>query len=96
VPKGPAFAISIGKGVVFHLYSFHSHAAKNTRESNVSHEKPMLAILVPSIASFCLLISLSAYLWLKKRAKKGTTRHSNLYLIYYSAFLVGRSSHFDS
>ncbi|KAG5234858.1 G-type lectin S-receptor serine/threonine-protein kinase [Salix suchowensis] len=43
--------------------------AKNTRESNVSHEKPMLAILVPSVASFCLLISLSAYLWLKKRAK---------------------------
>ncbi|KAG5234837.1 G-type lectin S-receptor serine/threonine-protein kinase [Salix suchowensis] len=39
-------------------------------ESNVSHEKPMLAILVHSIASFLLLISLSAYLWLKKRAKK--------------------------
>ena len=71
------------------LYSFHSHAAKNSRESNASHEKQLLATLVPSIASFWLLISLSAYLWLKKRAEKGRTRHSNLYLIYYSAFLVG-------
>uniref|UniRef100_A0A6N2MCS2 non-specific serine/threonine protein kinase n=1 Tax=Salix viminalis TaxID=40686 RepID=A0A6N2MCS2_SALVM len=53
------------------LYSFHSHAAKNTRKSNVSHEKTMLAILVPSIASLWLLISLSVYLWLKKRAEKG-------------------------
>uniref|UniRef100_A0A6N2L1S6 Receptor-like serine/threonine-protein kinase n=1 Tax=Salix viminalis TaxID=40686 RepID=A0A6N2L1S6_SALVM len=51
--------------------------AKNTRESNVSHEKPMLASLVPSIASFCLLISLSAYLWRKKRAKKGNELQVN-------------------
>jgi len=39
------------------LYSFHSHAANNTRKSNVSHEKPMLAILVPSIASLWFLIT---------------------------------------
>ncbi|KAG5234856.1 G-type lectin S-receptor serine/threonine-protein kinase [Salix suchowensis] len=51
--------------------------AKNTRESNVSHEKPMLAILAPSIASFCLLVSLSAYLWLKKMAKKGNELQVN-------------------
>ncbi|KAG5234842.1 G-type lectin S-receptor serine/threonine-protein kinase [Salix suchowensis] len=51
--------------------------AKNTRETNVSHEKTMLAILVPSIASFLLLISLSAYLWLKKRAKKGNEQQVN-------------------
>ena len=92
--------VSNGKGGSFssavNLYSFHSHAAKNSGESNVSHEKPMLAILVPSIASFLLLISLSAYLWLKMRAKKGTTRLSNLYLIclpimscIYSAFVLG-------
>ncbi|KAG5219192.1 G-type lectin S-receptor serine/threonine-protein [Salix suchowensis] len=37
----------------------------------------MLAILVPSIASFLLLISLSAYLWLKKRAKKGNEQQVN-------------------
>ncbi|KAF9672232.1 hypothetical protein SADUNF_Sadunf11G0019500 [Salix dunnii] len=71
--------------------------AKNSGESNVSHEKPMLAILVPSIASFLLLISLSAYSSLKKRAKKGMTTLSNLYLIclamscIYSAFVVGRN-----
>uniref|UniRef100_A0A6N2M3F3 Receptor-like serine/threonine-protein kinase n=1 Tax=Salix viminalis TaxID=40686 RepID=A0A6N2M3F3_SALVM len=73
--------VSIGKGGSFssavNLYSLHYHAAKNTRESNVSHEKPMLAILVPSIASFWLLISLSAYLWLKKRAKKVNEVNSN-------------------
>ena len=74
MPKGLAICIAIRKGGSFSsavdLYSFHSHAAKNSRESNVSHEKPMLAILVPS---FWLVISLSAYLWLKKRAKKGKT-----------------------
>jgi len=49
VPKGAGFAICIvtfplEKEVVFplelDLYSFHSHAANNTRKSNVSHEKP--------------------------------------------------------
>jgi len=53
------------------LYSFHSHAADTTRKSNDSREKPMLAILAPSIALSWFLISLFAYLWLKKRAKKG-------------------------
>jgi hypothetical protein len=66
VTKWAAFAICIvtfplEKGVVFplelDLYSFHSHAANNTRKSNVSHEKPMLAILVPSIASLWFLIT---------------------------------------
>jgi len=107
VPKGLPFAICIvmfplENGVVFprvNLYSFHSHAANNTWKSNVSHEKTMLAILVPSIASLCFLISLSAYLWFKKRAKKGNTRLSiNLYLLcrpkscIYPALVVGRSS----
>ncbi|KAG5234860.1 G-type lectin S-receptor serine/threonine-protein kinase [Salix suchowensis] len=51
--------------------------AKNSRESYVSHEKPMLAISVPSIASFWLLISLSAYLWFQKSAKKGNELQVN-------------------
>ncbi|XP_061983758.1 G-type lectin S-receptor-like serine/threonine-protein kinase RKS1 [Populus nigra] len=51
--------------------------ANNTRKSNVSHEKTMLVILVPSIASLWFLISLSAYLWLKKRAKQGTELQVN-------------------
>uniref|UniRef100_A0A6N2L1J7 non-specific serine/threonine protein kinase n=1 Tax=Salix viminalis TaxID=40686 RepID=A0A6N2L1J7_SALVM len=42
---------------------------KNTSESNVSHEKPMLASLVPSIASFCL----QACIGRKKRQKKLST-----------------------
>ncbi|KAF9672231.1 hypothetical protein SADUNF_Sadunf11G0019100 [Salix dunnii] len=63
------------EGASHNLYSF--PAAKNTRKSNVSHEKPMLAILVPSIASFWLLISISAYLWIKKRAKKVNEVNSN-------------------
>jgi len=37
----------------------------------------MLAIIAPSIALLWFLISLFAYLWLKKRAKKGTELHVN-------------------
>jgi len=78
------------------------YAANNTRKSNVFLEKTMVAILVPSIASLWFLISLSAYLWLKKRAKQDKTRLSNLYLLcrpksrVYPALVVGRSSLFAS
>ena len=83
MPKGLPFAICIvifplENGVVLvNLYSFHSHAADTTRKSNDSREKPMLAILAPSIALLWFLISLFAYLWLKKRAKKGTELQVN-------------------
>ena len=59
------------------LYSFHSHAADTTRKSNDSREKPMLAVLAPSIALVWFLITLFAYLWFKKRAKKGTELQVN-------------------
>ncbi|KAG5234838.1 G-type lectin S-receptor serine/threonine-protein kinase [Salix suchowensis] len=72
----------LGKTKSFSFLLFHSHPfpifvprdfAKNTRESNV----PQLAILIPSIASFWLLISLFAYLCIKKRAKKVNEVNSN-------------------
>ena len=56
---------------------FHSHAADNTRQPNSSREKPMLALIAPSIALLWFLISLFAYLWFKKRAKKGTELQVN-------------------
>nr|XP_034927093.1 G-type lectin S-receptor-like serine/threonine-protein kinase RKS1 isoform X5 [Populus alba] len=51
--------------------------AETTRKSIDSREKPMLAVLVPSIALSWFLVSLFAYLWLKKRAKKGTELQVN-------------------
>jgi hypothetical protein len=76
--------VSIGEGSGFssgvNRYCFHSHAAGNKRKLNGSREKTMLAILAPLIALLLFLISLSSYLRLKKRAKKGKTRLSNLYL----------------
>ncbi|KAJ6893324.1 G-type lectin S-receptor-like serine/threonine-protein kinase RKS1 isoform X1 [Populus alba x Populus x berolinensis] len=57
--------------------SFHSHAAETTRKSNNFREKPMLAVLAPLIALLWFLISLFAYLWFKKRAKKGTELQVN-------------------
>ncbi|KAL3576870.1 hypothetical protein D5086_022153, partial [Populus alba] len=51
--------------------------ADNTGQPNGSREKPMLAILASSIALLWFLISLFAYLWLKKRAKKGTELQAN-------------------
>ncbi|KAJ6893322.1 hypothetical protein NC652_027371 [Populus alba x Populus x berolinensis] len=51
--------------------------ADTTRKSNDSREKPMMAILAPSIALLWFLISLFAYLWLKKRAKKGNELQAN-------------------
>jgi hypothetical protein len=76
--------VSIGEGSGFssgvNRYYFHSHAAGNTRKLNGSREKTMQAILAPSIALLLFLISLTAYLRLKKGAKKGKTRLSNLYL----------------
>ena len=59
------------------LYSFHSHAADTTRKSNDSREKTILAVLAPSIAFLWFLISLFAYLWFKKRSKKGTELQVN-------------------
>ena len=59
------------------LYSFHSRAAETTRKSIDSREKPMLAVLAPSIALSWFLVSLFAYLWFKKRAKKGTELQVN-------------------
>ncbi|XP_034927094.1 G-type lectin S-receptor-like serine/threonine-protein kinase RKS1 isoform X2 [Populus alba] len=44
--------------------------AETTRKSIDSREKPMLAVLAPLIALSWFLVSLFAYLWLKKRAKK--------------------------
>ncbi|XP_052301301.1 G-type lectin S-receptor-like serine/threonine-protein kinase RKS1 isoform X33 [Populus trichocarpa] len=44
--------------------------ADTKRKSNDSREKTMQAILAPSIALLWFLISLFAYLWFKKRAKK--------------------------
>ena len=71
----------ISIGVVFpvelNLYSFRSRAAETTRKSIDSHEKPMLAVLAPSIALLWFLISLFVYLWLKKRAKKGNELQAN-------------------
>ncbi|KAL9346788.1 hypothetical protein Peur_061641 [Populus x canadensis] len=52
--------------------------AGNTRKLNGSREKTMLAILAPSIALLLFLISLSSYLRLKKRAKKGTELQVNI------------------
>ena len=76
--------VSIGEGTGFssgvNRYCFDSHAAGNKRKLNGSREKTMLAILAPSIALLLFLISLSSYLRLKKRAKKGKTGPSNLYL----------------
>ena len=73
--------ISIGKWGGFsyrvNLYSFHTHAADTTRKSNDSREKPMLAVLAPSFAFLWFLISLFAYLWFKKRAKKGNELQAN-------------------
>ncbi|XP_061983763.1 G-type lectin S-receptor-like serine/threonine-protein kinase RKS1 [Populus nigra] len=51
--------------------------ADNKRKLNGSREKTMLAILAPSIALLLFLISLSSYLRLKKRAKKGTELQAN-------------------
>ncbi|KAL9346786.1 hypothetical protein Peur_061639 [Populus x canadensis] len=51
--------------------------ADTTRKSNDSREKPMLAVLAPSIALPWFLVSLFAYLWLKKRAKKGNELQVN-------------------
>ncbi|KAL9384038.1 hypothetical protein Peur_024361 [Populus x canadensis] len=51
--------------------------ADTTRKSNDSREKRMLAVLAPSIALSWFLVSLFAYLWLKKRAKKGTELQVN-------------------
>ncbi|KAL9346782.1 hypothetical protein Peur_061635 [Populus x canadensis] len=51
--------------------------AGNKRKLNGSREKTMLAILAPSIALLSFLISLSSYLRLKKRAKKGTELQVN-------------------
>ncbi|KAG6755914.1 hypothetical protein POTOM_039322 [Populus tomentosa] len=51
--------------------------ADTKRKSNDSREKTMLAVLAPSIALLWFLISLFAYLWLKKRAKKGTELQVN-------------------
>ena len=63
--------------IEFNLYTFHSRAAETTRKSIDSREKPMLAVLVTSIALSWFLISLFAYLWLKKRAKKGNELQAN-------------------
>ena len=73
MPKGLPFVICFSYRV--NLYSFHSHAAD--RKSNDSREKTMLAVLAPSIALLWFLISLFAYLWLKKRAKKGNELQAN-------------------
>ena len=75
MPKGLPFTICFSYRV--NLFSFHSHAADNTGQPNGSREKPMLAILAPSIALLWFLISLFAYLWFKKRAKKGTELQVN-------------------
>jgi len=73
--------ISIGKWGGFsyrvNLYSFHSRVADTKRKSNDSREKTMLAVLAPSIALLWFLISLFAYLWLKKREKKGNELQVN-------------------
>ncbi|XP_052301285.1 G-type lectin S-receptor-like serine/threonine-protein kinase RKS1 isoform X14 [Populus trichocarpa] len=73
--------VSIGEGSGFssgvNRYCFHSHAAGNTRKLNGSREKTMQAILAPSIALLLFLISLTAYLRLKKGAKKGTELQIN-------------------
>ncbi|XP_073268702.1 G-type lectin S-receptor-like serine/threonine-protein kinase RKS1 isoform X3 [Populus alba] len=69
--------VSIGEGTGFfsgvNRYCFHSHAAGNKRKLIGSREKTMLAIL----ALLLFLISLSSYLRLKKRAKKGTEPQVN-------------------
>ncbi|XP_052301289.1 G-type lectin S-receptor-like serine/threonine-protein kinase RKS1 isoform X20 [Populus trichocarpa] len=51
--------------------------ADTKRKSNDSREKTMQAILAPSIALLWFLISLFAYLWFKKRAKKGSELQVN-------------------
>ncbi|XP_052301291.1 G-type lectin S-receptor-like serine/threonine-protein kinase RKS1 isoform X22 [Populus trichocarpa] len=51
--------------------------ADTKRKSNDSREKTMLAVLAPSIALLWFLIGLFAYLWLKKRAKKGNELQVN-------------------
>ena len=67
--------VSIGEGTGFssgvNRYCSHSHslAAGNKRKLNGSREKTRLAILAPSVALLLFLISLTAYLRVKKDRK---------------------------
>ncbi|KAG5235327.1 G-type lectin S-receptor serine/threonine-protein kinase [Salix suchowensis] len=65
--------------------------ADNKRQPDGSTEKTTLAILASSFALLWFLISLYSYLWLKKRAKKGTellVNSNSTELGYFQLFTI--------